>query len=165
MLTAPVNTTVNSVEPALFQQALSRLAAGTSVVTVMDENGIKMGLTATAVTSVSLEPPMILVCINANSRTIEPLKAGRTFVVNFLSQSQQKIATQFASKTGDKFAGVLYYISENDGIHLANVLSSVECTPEHIYPGGDHWIIVGRVQDIQLGADPNPLVYFRGQFL
>src|SRR5262245_8863338 len=119
MLTAAY-TTPNAVEPAQFQQALSRLAAGTSIVTVMDENGVKMGLTATAVTSVSLEPPMVLVCINANSRTIAPLQAGRSFVVNFLSQSQQNIAMQFASRAEDKFAGVRYFVSENDGIHIAN---------------------------------------------
>lgn len=160
-----MNATLVQVEAAQFRQAFSRLASGTSIVTLMDAQGVKMGFTATSVTSVSMDPPLLLVCVNQNSRTIAPFQAGTPFVVNFLAGSQQSLAMQFASLSADKFANAQYSISENGGLHLNEVLTSIECIPHQLYPSGDHWIVVGRVSEIRIGGDQKPLVYFRQQFI
>lgn len=155
-----------SVTGAEFRQALGRLAAGTSIVTTRDQDGNKLGLTATAVTSVSLDPPLVLVCIDNRSRTIAPLRADAPFIIHFLAADQEAIARQFASPVPDKFAGVAYHLTESGCPQLEDVLASVECVPHHIYPGGDHTIFVGRVVDVRLGSDDaQPLMYFRNRFL
>ena len=151
--------------PIEFRQALGRLAAGTTVVTLTDASGVQMGFTATAVSSVSLEPPLVLVCINNKSRTIEPLRGGRPFTLNFLTAQQQALAMQFASLSPHKFADVPYSVSLNGAIHLDDVLASVECVPHHVTTAGDPTIVIGLVTETRIGADNDPLVYFRSQFI
>lgn len=160
-----MTSTVTAANPVQFRQALGRLAAGTTVVTLTNDQGVKMGFTATAVTSVSLEPPLVLVCINNRSRTIDALANGAPFVLNFMAAEQEALALRFASQTPDKFAGVDYSIGANGSIHLAGALASIECVPQQMYSAGDHEIVVGRVIDTHIGADQPPLVYFRSQFI
>ena len=155
-----------SVPPAAFRQALSRLAAGTSILTTRDRDGHLLGLTATAVTAVSLEPPLVLVCVDNLARTATALQAHAPFVVHFLAAEQEAIARHFASHVTDKFAEVTYRLTANGCPRLEGVLASVECVPYQVYPGGDHSIAVGRVVAVQVSdADPPPLIYFRSQFL
>lgn len=149
-----------------FRQALSRLAAGVTVITTVDRDGRKLGLTATAVTSVSLDPPLVLACIDNRSRTIEAIEDGARFIIHFLSADQIALSNQFASRTDDKFAGVDYEFTAEGCPRLAGVLASVECVTYAWYPGGDHTILVGRVVDVQTSAsDDAPLLYFRAQYL
>ena len=155
-----------SVDGDAFRQALGRLAAGVSIVTTIDHDGNDMGLTATAVTSVSLDPPLVLVCIDNRSRTVEPLETGAPFVVHFLAADQEELARRFASRIPDKFAGVAYERTDCGCARLTGALASVECAPHAIYPGGDHTIFVGRVVDVRIDeAASSPLMYFRGQFI
>lgn len=159
-------TQPRSVEAADFRQALSRLAAGVSIVTTVDRDGHKLGLTATAISSVSLDPPLVLACIDNRSRTIEAIEDGAQFIIHFLAEEQEALARQFASRSDDKFAGVDYEWSAGGAPRLTGALASVECVTYAWYPGGDHTILVGRVVDVQLSdADAGPLLYFRGQFL
>jgi flavin reductase (DIM6/NTAB) family NADH-FMN oxidoreductase RutF len=165
-ITADDTPARGSVEGARFRRALSRLAAGVSIVTTVDRDGCKLGLTATSVTSVSLDPPLLLVCIDNRSRTIAPLTAGRPFVVHFLAANQESLARRFASFMADKFVGLDYSVTASGCPRLAGVLASVECVADQIYPGGDHMIFVGRVVDTQID-DPaaRPLLYFAGHYL
>lgn len=149
-----------------FRQALARLAAGVSIVTTIDQDGARLGLTATAVTSVSLDPPLVLVCIDKRSHSGEAIQDGAPFIIHFLADDQEGLARQFASRAPDKFAGIAYEMSEHGCPRLEGVLASVECVPYEIYPGGDHTICVGRVVDVRVSAaDASPLVYFRSQFM
>lgn len=149
-----------------FRQALSRLAAGVSVITTVDRDGRKLGLTATAVTSVSLDPPLVLACIDNRSRTIEAIDDGARFIIHFLAADQAALSSQFASRTDDKYAGVDYRLTDEGCPRLAGVLASVECVTYAWYPGGDHTILVGRVVDVETSdSDSAPLLYFRGQYL
>lgn len=164
--TAPPVAVPRSVEGDAFRQALGQLAAGVSIVTTIDREGQKIGLTATAVTSVSLDPPLLLVCIDNRSRTGEAIQAGAPFIAHFLAGGQEDLARRFASRAADKFAGIEYGITASGCPRLEGVLASVECVPHHIYPGGDHTIFVGRVIDVSIdGAGPAPLMYFRGNFM
>ena len=155
-----------SVDSNAFRQALGSLAAGVSVVTTIDQDGQKLGLTATSVTSVSLDPPLVLVCIDNRSRTSAALQDGAPFVVHFLAADQEGLARQFAGRAPDKFAGVKYRMTASGCPRLEGALASVECVPHYIYPGGDHTIFVGRVVDVEIGdGSTTPLMYFRSNFL
>lgn len=154
-----------SVSAAEFRQALSRLAAGTSIVTTYDQDGQKLGLTATAVTAVSLDPPLVLVCVDKRARTAAALSAQAPFVIHFLTAEQESLAMQFASPIADKFVGVSYRLTASGCAQIEGVLASVECVAYQIFPSGDHLIVVGRVVEVQSGGeDALPLVYFRSQF-
>jgi flavin reductase ActVB len=159
-LTAP-----RSIDSTTFRQALSQLAAGVSVVTAGDAHGAVYGLTATAVTSLSLDPPLMLVCISRRSRMTAVLEAGASFMIHFLSADQEQIARQFAQPGPEKFTRVTYCLSVRGSPEIAGTLASVECVAYDTYPGGDHTIVVGRVVDIQLGEGDAPLLYYRRQFL
>lgn len=154
-----------SIAGAEFRQALSRLAAGTSIVTTYDQDGQKLGLTATSVTALSLDPPLVLVCIDRRARTAAALSAQAAFVVHFLAAEQESLAMQFASPLPDKFEGVSYQMTANGCARIDGVLASVECAAYQVVPGGDHLIVIGRVVEAQIGGeDAQPLVYFRSQF-
>lgn len=148
-----------------LRQAYSRLAAGTSVVTMIAADGSKIGLTVSAVTSVSIEPPLMLVCINSKSRAIDVLEGGAPFVINLLERSQEAIGMQFASREPDKFAGVVHYTTDSGALYLADTLANIECIPHEIVPAGDHYVVIGRVTNVQIGGDESPLVFFRSRFM
>ena len=148
-----------------LRQAYSRLAAGTSVVTMMAQDGTKIGLTVSAVTSVSIEPPLMLVCINSKSRAIEALERGGTFVINLLARSQETIGMQFASREQDKFAGIAHYTTGTGALYLTDTLANIACIPHEMVPAGDHFVVIGRVTDVQIGGDAPPLVFFRSRFM
>jgi flavin reductase (DIM6/NTAB) family NADH-FMN oxidoreductase RutF len=147
------------------KQAFSRLAAETSIVTLIDSQQMKMGLTVTAVTSVSLEPPLVLVCVNNHSRTIPVFQAGTPFAINLLTLEQKWIGMQFASQMADKFAQVDTMLSEHGCLVIKDSLACLECMPYAIHLAGDHHIIVGQIVDVHLGGDARPLVFYRSQFL
>ena len=155
-----------SVNSTMFRAALGHLAAGTSIVTMCDQDGYKLGLTATAVTSVSLDPPLVLVCVDNRTRTAAALKTYAPFVVHFLAASQEALARHFASPISDKFAGIAHRMTASGCPQLDGGLATIECIPYQIYPGGDHIIVVGYVVEVQV-SDENapPLIYFRSQFL
>jgi flavin reductase (DIM6/NTAB) family NADH-FMN oxidoreductase RutF len=153
------------IDSLLVKQAFSRLAAETSIVTLIDQNQVRMGLTVTAVTAVSLEPPLVLVCVNNHSRTIPVFKAGGPFAINMLRLDQKWIGMQFASQVEDKFAQVDTVPGKHGGLLIKDTLASFECEPFAIHEAGDHHIIVGRILDIHIGPDARPLVYYRSQFL
>lgn len=155
-----------SVSAHIFRQTLGLLAAGTNIITTHDQDGVALGMTATAVTSVSLDPPLILVCVDNRTRTARALQSQAPFIVHILADNQEPLARHFASPISDKFAGVRYCLAPNGCAMLEDVLAAIECMPYHTYPGGDHTIVVGRIVDVSTASsDIAPLVYFRSQFL
>jgi flavin reductase (DIM6/NTAB) family NADH-FMN oxidoreductase RutF len=133
------------------------------VVTSTGPNG-PSGLTASAVCSLSLEPVLMLVCIDTGSRTLEAIRRSGRFAVNVLARDQQRLATSFASKAPEaaKFADIGH--SEVDGVPvLAGVVAWLTGRVEALLPGGDHVIGVAEVESV--GAPGGePLVYFRGAY-
>ena len=146
-----------------FKAALSRFASGVTVVTTKDNQGNLHGLTVSAFCSVSMTPPLILVCIQKITPSHYAFEESGVFVVNILSESQQDISNQFAYKHEDKFEG----ISSRTGIEnlpvLEDCLVNLECRLKNCYDGGDHTIFVGEVENITL-QNEKPLVYFYGNY-
>jgi flavin reductase (DIM6/NTAB) family NADH-FMN oxidoreductase RutF len=146
-----------------FRDACGRFASGVCVVTSLGADG-PSGMTANAVTSLSLDPPLMLVCFALTSRTLAAVEHSRRFGVQFLAHHQEDLAARFASKLPEreKFDGVAW--TDRGGIpSLDGCLAWLGCDLRDLSPGGDHLIGVGKVVDLWR-ADGEPLVFYRGDY-
>ena len=146
-----------------FRHALSRFSSGVTVVTTRNAAGHAYGITVSAFCSVSLAPPMVLVCIEKITASHDAIAEAGAFVVNVLREEQRPLSEQFAEPAADKFSNVA--IEENAaGIPvLSNALTNIECSLVHCYDGGDHTIFVGSV-DVVTVRDGVPLIYSQGDY-
>lgn len=151
---------INKVE---FRAALGRFASGVTVVTAKDADGNLHGITVSAFCSVSLEPPLILICIEKTTGSHYALEASENFVVNILEEKQQHYSDQFASYLPDKFDGIEFEMNDAGIPVLKNTLASLECRLVNAHDGGDHTIFVGLVESCSV-ADDQPLIYFHGNY-
>jgi flavin reductase (DIM6/NTAB) family NADH-FMN oxidoreductase RutF len=154
------------VDAATFFSIMSAFPTGVAVVTCVDEGGAPRGLTTNAVTSVSADPPLLLVCVDRTSRTLPALLRTRRFAVNVVATGRDDVATVFASKAEDKFAGVAWAAGETGApLLVEDALAWAECEIDQEIEAGDHRILVGRVV---AGRPPEPeslpLVYFRRSY-
>ena len=146
-----------------FRASLGRFASGVTVVTTKDGAGELHGLTVSAFCSVSMNPPLILVCIQKTTGSYHAFEESKVFVVNILSESQKDISNQFAFKHEDKFAGISYQKGIEDLPVLDDCLVNLECQLKHSYDGGDHTIFVGEIVKTTV-RDGKPLSYFHGNY-
>ena len=161
----------------LFKAALGRFGSGVTVVSV-SANGTDHGMTASAFTSVSLDPPLILVCIKSENRTAELIQAAGHFGISILSAHQQDVSNRFAGgliddagqwqpwpPERDKFADLDWQRGPSSNAPLLNdALCCLDCDLEHVYAGGDHGIFVGRIKQIKLNEETQPLLYQGGRY-
>jgi flavin reductase (DIM6/NTAB) family NADH-FMN oxidoreductase RutF len=146
-----------------FRRVLGHFATGVAVVTTIGDDGKPYGLTATAFTSVSLEPPLVLVCIDKGSESHPRLHAARVFAVNFLGVEHEHLSRRFAVSGGDKFKGLAATRGVTGAPLLPEALGYLECRVVDIFEGGDHTIFLGRVEAGD-ARDGEPLLYFRGAY-
>ena len=148
----------------LFRQLMSSFAAGVTVITAVKSDGEQVGLTATAVCSLSANPPLILVSVDNGAESLPAMKEkGSHFVVNFLSAGQADLARKFATKDKDKYALGSWHAGQGNIPMLDGALACVECTTFEVLPGGDHSIVEGEI----IGGETNdqqPLLYYRRDF-
>ena len=147
-----------------FRDALGCFATGVTAVTAIDPDGLPIGLTANSFTSVSLDPPLLLVCIANNAGSASVLRAADRFAVNVLQIGQQPTSNRFAGKGEDRFANTPWEVGEFGTPVLSGSLSSFECESQDIHDGGDHFILVGRVLKAIFEPRRDPLLYFRGKY-
>jgi len=154
--------------PDDFRRVLGHFASGVTVVTTWDASGQPAGLTASSFTSVSLDPPLVLVCVAHTSQSYQALHAHGRFAVNVLQLDHEQVARRFASSAGasEKFAGIVYRQGALGLPVLEDALAGLECTTVHTYPAGDHTIFVGQVEAAECRGDSGfePLLYYRGRF-
>lgn len=146
-----------------FRAALGNFTSGVTVVTTKDANDKLHGLTVSAFSSVSMNPPLILICIQKSTPSHYAFAESKAFVVNILSDSQKEISNQFAFKHEDKFSGIDYKIGILNIPVLENCLVNLECSVKHSYDGGDHTIFVGQIENAIIN-EGNPLVYWKGNY-
>lgn len=151
--------TVSSLD---YRAAISRFLTGVTIVTTRHE-GQAHGITASALASVSLEPPTLLVCLNRQSATCTAVTATGFFAVNILAAEQEPLAKHFASKLADKFAGIPLTESTLGAPLLESALAQLECRVSSHTDAGTHRIFFGEVLDTRV-RDGQPLAYFRGGF-
>lgn len=150
-------------DAAQFRQLLGRFASGVTVLTVVDSGGRPMGMTATSLASVSLDPPLISVCVDHEAELHDVILRSGEFVVNILSSHQETLARRFSDKYEDRFDGIGYHLSPEGLILLDGTLAHIICERAGEYPGGDHTIVIGKVVG---GATRSgrPLLYYRGGY-
>ena len=146
-----------------FRRALGHFATGVTTVTTLDADGRPTGLTASAFTSVSLDPPLILVCVDHKSQSYPPLLERGRFAVNVLRRDQEMVSRRFASTRLDKFDGVPFRMSALSLPLIDEALMQLECVTVSTHVEGDHTIFVGRVERAHVGSG-EPLIYYRGQY-
>jgi flavin reductase (DIM6/NTAB) family NADH-FMN oxidoreductase RutF len=152
------------ISPDEFRHTLSHFASGVTVITVCDGQGRPTGLTASAFTSVSLDPPLILVCVDHKSQSYPALVAGKQFAVNILAHDQEAVSRRFATtKIENKFEGVPFALSELGLPLLENALAHLECATVNVHLEGDHSIFIGRIERAVVKTG-HPLVYYRGRY-
>jgi flavin reductase (DIM6/NTAB) family NADH-FMN oxidoreductase RutF len=151
------------IAPGDFRHVLAHFASGVTVITTTDADNRPGGLTASAFTSVSLDPPLVLVCVDHKSQTYPALLERGRFAVNILRVEQQDISRRFASSTLDKFDTVRYRISDLGVPLLDGALATLECTTVNTHVEGDHTIFVGLVERAGT-TDGAPLLYYRGKY-
>jgi flavin reductase (DIM6/NTAB) family NADH-FMN oxidoreductase RutF len=149
-----------------FRQALGAFPTGVAVVTASREAGHAMGITVNSFTSVSLDPPLILVSIARTSRNFDLFNAVDHFAVNLLREEQRHVSSAFASPTADRFGVVKHRPGHGNAPLIDAHLVAFECETYARYDGGDHVLLLGKV--LGLNHDPTlppkPLLYFRGQY-
>lgn len=160
--------TVSSEE---FRRALSRLAGGVAVVTSRGSGGEPRGMTATAVCSVSLSPPLVLACLDVGTHTHAAVRASGIYALHFLGEHDLGLARRFAREEGDKFRGLTVGTMETGAPVLDGPLAWCDCTVVRTVSAGDHTVFIGRVEaagvrDVEAtGQVPaRPLVYYLGAY-
>ena len=152
-----------SVSPDEFRSVLGRFPSGVTVVTTTSTDGSDEGMTVSAFCSVSLEPPLVLICIEKNASVYEALTNAPQFVVNVLSAEQEQIARRFSIVDIDRFEGVGFSRSRHGIAVLDEVLGVIECKRVALHDAGDHTIIVGEVEAGR-AENGTPLLYYRGGY-
>lgn len=148
-----------------YRRAISHFATGVAVVTAADDEDRVHGMTANAVTSVSLSPVLLAVCIANDLPTHRAVRASGLFNINLLRADQQQLAHQFAHPAANKFAGVALVGGRRVPL-LADALAHFECSLYQEVAAGDHSVFIGRVESCRTDGDAsaNPLLYFRSSF-
>ena len=146
-----------------LRRIMGHFATGVTVVTTHDGNGKCYGLTANAVCSLSLSPPLVLVCVDKNAESYPAFERSRVFAVNILTDAQQELSRRFAVSGGEKFAGLQCRPGATGSPILEGALAHVECRVLNAHDGGDHTIYVGTVEAGD-AADGQPLLFFRGRY-
>jgi 3-hydroxy-9,10-secoandrosta-1,3,5(10)-triene-9,17-dione monooxygenase reductase component len=148
----------------LFRDALGRFASGVTVVTGTS-GGVPVGFTCQSFASLSMDPPLVLFCPSRTSRAWPLIARSGFFCVNILAADQADVSHMMASRGIDKFGEVAWTPSAATGSPvLDGVLAHVDCTIEAVHDGGDHQVVVGRVQHLQVDRDDAGLLYFRGAY-
>jgi flavin reductase (DIM6/NTAB) family NADH-FMN oxidoreductase RutF len=134
-----------------------------TILTTRDPRGRPAGMTASSLASVSLQPPLVSVCVDHAAELHDVITAASEFVVNVLERDQEELARRFADRHEDRFDGVGYHVGPEGQVLLDGALAHIECERFAEYPGGDHTIIVGRVVSGDT-HEGHPLIYYRGGY-
>lgn len=151
-------------DPRTLRQAMGCFATGVTVVTALASNGEPVGLTANSFTSVSLDPPLLLVCPARNAGTTRVLEDTEHFAVNVLGTDQKDLSQVFATKGADRFGEVDVETWDYGVPIIPGSLANFECRKFALHEGGDHMILVGEVERVRFQPNRDPLLYFGGKY-
>lgn len=150
-------------DPVALRRALGCFVTGVTIVTARGTDGRPHGFTANSFTSVSLDPPLVLVCVGHETECFEVYRQCLRFAINVLGDSQRAISDRFATEHSDRFAGVRWREGSYGSPILEGCIASLECAAWQRIEAGDHMILVGRVLVCEDSTD-RPLAYWRGRY-
>jgi flavin reductase (DIM6/NTAB) family NADH-FMN oxidoreductase RutF len=154
---------VTLVDSATFRSVLGRFASGVTVVTVCDDEGTDHGMTVSAFCSLSLIPPLVLLCVDHEASLHEILQRATHFGINILAAEQEAISRRFAGTDPDRFEGLGFQRGQRGVALLDGALAHLECSVHSRYEGGDHTIVIGEVESAA-PSKGRPLLYYRGGY-
>ncbi|MDR6203983.1 MULTISPECIES: flavin reductase family protein [Paraburkholderia] len=157
-------TAEQAFDAAGFRRALGAFVTGVTVVTTIQADGSPRGFTANSFTSVSLDPPLILVCIAKSASSYAVFSGTRHFAVSVLAEDQKSVSGVFASKAADKFAQVAWETRNTGAPVMTGAAASFDCAAHEVVDAGDHIILIGRVLDF-VHTSASPLGYCRGAYV
>ena len=151
-------------DPRTLRDALGCFATGVTVVTCLDDGGRPAGLTVNSFTAVSLEPPLLLVCLHKEALSAGALVGASHFAINVLQTGQQPASITFSTRVEDRFGSTRWSRGEAGAPILEESLCVFECARYAVHDGGDHHILVGQVTKASFDAGLDPLLFFRGSY-
>lgn len=152
-----------TIEPSRFRQVLGHFPTGVTVITAAPDDE-PVGLAVGSFASVSLDPPLVAFFAGKTSTSWPRIEAAGAFCVNILAEDQEDVCRRFASKDEDKFAGLGWTPASSGSPVLQGVLAWIDCDIDSVTEAGDHWCVMGRVRELDVGHDGAPLLFFRGGY-
>jgi flavin reductase (DIM6/NTAB) family NADH-FMN oxidoreductase RutF len=153
-----------AIDPRRFRQVLGNYPTGVTVVTAIDADGEPAGMAVGSFTSVSLDPPLVAFLPDRGSSSFPRIRTAESFCVNVLAADQEDLCRRFATRGGDKFAGVAWSPSPSGAPRLDGAVAWVDCAFHSITDAGDHYLVMGSVRQLDGDADSLPLVFFQGGY-
>lgn len=150
-------------DPLEFRSTMAEFASGVTVVTAHDDEG-PVGFAAQSFSSVSLDPPMVLFCVDIRSRAWPRIRAAGHFCINILAEDQAELCERFGSGRGRKFEDLDVDRSVWGAPTLPEVLARIHAVVEDVHRAGDHEIVVGKVEQLERLREGEPMIFFRGRF-
>ncbi len=154
---------MSKIEKQQFRRICGKFASGITIATVRETAGPCHGMTANSFTSVSLVPPLVLVCVDHRARILEIFRASEYFGINILGAGQRPLSDRFAGSGYDRFEGVDWFPGQTGVPLLPGVLATIECARSNIVTAGDHDILIGEVLHANC-QDGDPLVFYCSQY-
>jgi flavin reductase (DIM6/NTAB) family NADH-FMN oxidoreductase RutF len=152
-----------TIEQHHFRRVCSKYATGITILTVLDSRGTPQGMTVNSFTSVSLSPPLILVCIDRETSILSHFQPGTRFGVNVLHEEQKELSTWFARSGHDRFSGLEWTPGQTGAPVLPEVLATMECEVTQIVEVGDHAVVFGEALHATW-REGQPLIYFNSSY-
>ncbi len=146
-----------------YREVLGQYASGVTVITTM-VGKTPVGMTCQSFTSVSLDPPLVAFLPQKTSRAFAAIRQTRRFCVNFLAADQTEISGAFASRAEDKFVGIDWEPTASGSPLLAGTVGWVDCVVQDVHEAGDHYLVIGKVEDLGNGEATKPLLFHQGRY-
>ncbi|MFI6043069.1 3-hydroxy-9,10-secoandrosta-1,3,5(10)-triene-9,17-dione monooxygenase reductase subunit [Nocardia sp. NPDC051321] len=157
--------TETEIDARAFRNVLGQFCTGITVITTFDDAEAPIGFACQSFAALSLDPPLILFCPTKTSRSWAAIEKSGRFCVNVLAEEQREVCARFGSREPDKFADTPWHTSPRTLPVLDDALATIECTVDSVIDGGDHYIVIGRVQALSESTDSGrPLLFYRGQY-
>ena len=161
-MTDPIGPSLSAVD---FRRACGHFLTGVSIVTARRADGSAVGITVNSFTSVSLDPPLVLICVDRRSSAYDVFAVGSAFAVHLLHHGQTYVSTRFATPRADKFAGLTLRSGVVGAPILPEFMTLFECTTVTAQDSGDHGVFVGRVERVEIRDSDAPLAFYRGAYV
>ncbi|MGE7388299.1 flavin reductase family protein [Streptomyces sp. NPDC004126] len=147
-----------------FREVLGAFASGIAVVAALDGDGRPAGLACQSFASLSLDPPLVLLCVGRSSTSWPRIRAAGRFGVSVLAEEQRAVCEALGRPGGDKFAGLEWEAGPYGAVRIPGALATLDCAPEAVHEAGDHHLVTARVLGLAARADGSPLLYFRSDY-
>jgi flavin reductase (DIM6/NTAB) family NADH-FMN oxidoreductase RutF/DNA-binding IclR family transcriptional regulator len=154
----------DAIDPGRFRQVLGHFPTGVAAITSIGDDGAPIGMTVGSFTSVSLDPPLVAFLPDKKSSTFPKIRQAGSFCVNVLGEDQERVCRSLAAKGADKFLGVQWRAAGSGSPIIGGVVAWIDCDIETIHDAGDHYIVIGRVRELDTAGNDLPLLFFQGGY-